>query len=1573
MPTSNRTIRVFISSTFSDLKAERNALQEHVFPRLKRFCQQQNWNFQAIDLRWGISNEAALDQSTMRICRAEIVRCQAVTPRPNFILLLGDRYGWRPLPDEIPAAEFETLLPHLPEALAKRWYRLDENAISPLPSNKGPDKGIYILQTRTDQFMDFDNWFNEVEGPLGDAFRRAAHESGLSEESCLKYEVSATAQEIHDGALSVENANEHVVAYVREIFDKDGRPLRESLPNDAVIKEFIDLKNGKLNIDSQNQLDLLKKRLRSHLGEDRIKTYTAQWTGEGASTEHIPSLCVEVYRSLLRMICTQIKKHSFLPLLEEERLLHNEFAQRRARDFTGRESQLDSIERYLTPTGKPVSPLVIYGESGSGKSALLAKAAADHQSSRKQGLSWIRRWFSKTSSFSQSNKPNRKLIFRFIGVTANSTDPRTLLEGLCRELGEFYGKDNRNLPVNYNELYDLFNKRLALATTEQPLTLFLDAIDQLQISDRSEITWLPEKLPIHVRLVLSIIPGPLFDTMKSHLSSAKFLELGPMNAREADELLKKWFHRAGRRLVRAEQRKTIRRGYIHCSSPLYLRLAFEEAKRWRSYDHPTLTSHEVDGLIEQLFVQLGHPANHGPLLVALATSFLHCSRHGLSEEEMLELLANNHEFWEQFQTSIHHALPITGEQVTLRLPIVIWSRLYHDLEPYLSWRLTNGTTLMVFFHSRFNIVIGKQFLGTDNVRKTRHTEMASYFQYLGDPKQNKSWIGENSRPFSELLFHTIKSNDWRKCIELLRDDQFVMKCHKEALIDRLVGDIELARRIISNARGEPMNRFGWQVKFMLESESLGEVAKFLPRVDPIGHVDDLASLPASRIHSILIQRLQKFRVNGSASYDRDFFESDLKLYGMGDDNLVAAAVYIFALNDTARAWKLACSIRDESIRGDALAHCLKHGAVTSDLIKDEIERIRNEFHREHILRFGARYFRSMGGVRFSAWIDTLFNKLNRQITVLVVFFGCLSEDDQSGREAILNHLLILGSMYSHEAIRTGLILSRGTSAEFREDYFGRMIDVCMKISYDDNYYGTWVWYYLAVEWATLDVARATEIVCNGTFATPVASGLAVAAALCNHSGTALILLTRAIWLIPEFSSKLNPNLKNILKWPFLSPDPITMKFDSPREADLDVKIYLVSLLCGELEYWGQIELASSLRSLVGSTLGEFIGNLSPKQLSLLGRSALEARPDLSPVYTKQVQLPLFTSIPYWMKPLDEAMTLPKFLSEETSIPVALENTNTFNVVWARSRRLIHDRIQDAKSKSLLIAPSLSNFKVPPNPMLTVVEAEKLIENLPRRVSSGRGFQDDLVLEKLNPVFQAWRFMSVKAVTKQADRVVQRLPEIWSGKRSEFPWEVINAAAKVDVNLGIRILKAARPEAAQNYAPIYAMRLSACQPANLPEVINLTKKLLETREMIDEVITHMASLLKQCKLQQEPLVLSLLLSAIAKLSSGFYPRAFRNITPILQSMPREKAQNIVSEIFRVMTAAHISLEEEDCSELLGTVVSESSAEWFSALLANYSWSATSIVTLLPLMPTSLAQELSSVLSEWDDRIDRRFLQ
>ncbi len=70
------------------------ALQKKVFPKLRGLCMQNGYRFQAIDLRWGVREESALDQQTMNICRQELKRCQELSPKPNFIVLLGDRYGW---------------------------------------------------------------------------------------------------------------------------------------------------------------------------------------------------------------------------------------------------------------------------------------------------------------------------------------------------------------------------------------------------------------------------------------------------------------------------------------------------------------------------------------------------------------------------------------------------------------------------------------------------------------------------------------------------------------------------------------------------------------------------------------------------------------------------------------------------------------------------------------------------------------------------------------------------------------------------------------------------------------------------------------------------------------------------------------------------------------------------------------------------------------------------------------------------------------------------------------------------------------------------------------------------------------------------------------------------------------------------------------------------------------------------------------------------------------------------------------------------------------------------------------
>jgi hypothetical protein len=75
MARRNLTFRVFVSSTFSDLKAERNALQERAFPGLRAYCQEKGARFQVIDLRWAVTEEETKHGKVLEVCLDEIERC----------------------------------------------------------------------------------------------------------------------------------------------------------------------------------------------------------------------------------------------------------------------------------------------------------------------------------------------------------------------------------------------------------------------------------------------------------------------------------------------------------------------------------------------------------------------------------------------------------------------------------------------------------------------------------------------------------------------------------------------------------------------------------------------------------------------------------------------------------------------------------------------------------------------------------------------------------------------------------------------------------------------------------------------------------------------------------------------------------------------------------------------------------------------------------------------------------------------------------------------------------------------------------------------------------------------------------------------------------------------------------------------------------------------------------------------------------------------------------------------------------------------------------------------------------
>jgi hypothetical protein len=380
MPITTRTFRIFVSSTFEDLKEERNALQREVWPKLRKLCEQHGARFQSIDLRWGVRDEAALDQKTMEICLREIERCQRTGIKPNFIVLLGQRYGWRPLPSRIEASEFDAIRDHIPSlddrALVESWYRRDDNAVPP----------EHLLRPRTDEWIDAKRW-QAIEGRLRGILLAASRVAGLSDSSLLKYEASATHQEILKGLGTTTEDRRHVFAFCRRAPDADYEP-------DVVrLRDF----------------------LRARLPAANFLNYEA---GDFAL------LCQCVEQSLRAVIENEAAAFESKSELTLEIEAHDAFARERALVF-GREDVLEGIADYLRNGGP--RPLVLHGPSGSGKSAVMAQA----------------------SERAKSTLSSAVVIHRFIGATPGSSSGLTLLRSLCEQIAEAY-QVSGDLPTDFN-------------------------------------------------------------------------------------------------------------------------------------------------------------------------------------------------------------------------------------------------------------------------------------------------------------------------------------------------------------------------------------------------------------------------------------------------------------------------------------------------------------------------------------------------------------------------------------------------------------------------------------------------------------------------------------------------------------------------------------------------------------------------------------------------------------------------------------------------------------------------------------------------------------------------------------------------------------------------------------------------------------------------------------------------------------------------------------------------------------------------------------------------------------------
>ena len=777
MPQTVKTFRVFVSSTFSDMRAERRILHEKVFPKLEKLCRKNGAKFQAVDLRWGVNEESQLNQKTMDICLNEIARCQRLSPKPNFIILLGNRYGWQPVPYSIPEYEMCEIFQYLSydaRNLIDTWYRLDNNAV---PAE-------YVLQPRRGKYKEYFDW-KPVEQKLLNILRSAVSKTAFNDDQKNKYFTSATHQEIITGALSIPSdlqfdPKEHVFAYIREV---KNRPEN----NSKYIENWEDT-----DTNAQIQLPALKEALYTILG-NHYQKYSAFWDGEDIIPENPIKFGNTVFEHLEMIIKDQLQATVSLDEVKLEVANHQNLKKSLIRHFIGRKNELKKIAAYIEDVSK-TSILNIVGESGSGKTSVMAKAITD------------------------AEEAHKNIFYRFLGTSSRSSNIVKMLHLLCSEIAVKFDTSLESLITEEQrkELYslhvlgDIFAKCLALANAQKPIIIFLDALDQIGNSGQDQnFSWLCGILPPHTKIIVSSLPY-----VAKKLSSTLYLELPGLPAVEAKELLSRWLTSSNRKITQ-DQEQQVLTGFSSTKLPLYLKLAFEQAKKWHSYTPQKHLPCDVAGILDEWLKDLRK--EHSRNLLSIVLQYMLSGKyHGLTEDEILDLLVLDKEYWPQFLDSCHPDHRDEVEKIN-KIPMVVWSRLFLDLEPYLTEKDADGEIIICFYHRQFNELI-KSHLQQEKIWKVYHKKIADYF--------NVRWHEPYFRALKELPFQYIKAGDVKGLCNVLTDLEFIeSKCTARMIYD-LVNDYIDALVIIDQSSSE----YNQLIEFKLFVQSQSHILNHHPEL-----------------------------------------------------------------------------------------------------------------------------------------------------------------------------------------------------------------------------------------------------------------------------------------------------------------------------------------------------------------------------------------------------------------------------------------------------------------------------------------------------------------------------------------------------------------------------------------------------------------------------------------------------------------------------------------------------------------------------------------------------------------------
>ncbi|CAF1291712.1 unnamed protein product [Adineta ricciae] len=660
------SIRIFVSSTFTDTAEERNGLIDLVYPRLRDYClATYNVQFQYSDMRWGIQSTAANTHATVDMCLNELDTCCQLSMATNCIVLLSHRYGSRFSPAWIPEHIFHSfekcLASNLEEKMhLSQMYRLDENFL----------EKRYFLRSIEDQ----EQW-DESEKKLQNILRKAAdlcyEQKLITKDERDDFHISVTAQEIYRALKNNKDKTRRMICFLREIHDID--QLDSKFQETGNITEI------------QQLLKNVKTDLHQALDPSDVYTYQVRWKDDSDRTKYLNRFFEEFYQA----VKAQVDLHLKIYERKRDDKLYNQVLEHAiqsnllAERFFPRPEIFEQIKAYLTSTTN--EPCVLVGESGTGKSSIMAKIVNE-----------IPKWYPQSNSIS--------VIVRFLGATPSSSDIRRPLISIIEQICLIYHLDR---PMSSDNVKETLENILQYIPKNEHLVLLLDSFDQLQISDLTDLSiWLPEKFPTNVKCILSTIAEiemdnktyRIYDQIKAIYKNELIeIQIKPFNEQIAQQAFQSWLE-IDRRCLTPIQYEWIKPKFNlrHYATPLFISLIYDQTLTWHSYDDTPdkafLSIKNTRDAIGYLYNQLG--IKHGQMLFRRAMRYVQLAG-GLSELEIEDILSLDDEV---LQSVFVHYLPPLG---IFRLPSNLWIRIRNDMHKYLVEKDIDGIPCIYFYHRSF--------------------------------------------------------------------------------------------------------------------------------------------------------------------------------------------------------------------------------------------------------------------------------------------------------------------------------------------------------------------------------------------------------------------------------------------------------------------------------------------------------------------------------------------------------------------------------------------------------------------------------------------------------------------------------------------------------------------------------------------------------------------------------------------------------------------------------------------------------------------------------------------------------